>query len=162
MKLFDQSDQLSTATHTCIDVNHNFAVCAVSFKLLIRYLKMLLILNQSLPKIFLVMAILFNFSPQPLKANTMPFNQTEIEQKLQAIPQWKQKEQTITRTFKFKNFVEAIAFVNKLVEPAEAAGHHPDLEISYNKVVVSLTSHDAGGLTQKDFDLAQTISGLAQ
>ena len=66
------------------------------------------------------------------------------------------------RTFEFKDFVEAIAFVDKLVEPAEAAGHHPDLSISYNEVTVSLTSHDAGGLTSKDFELAQTISDLAR
>jgi len=90
----------------------------------------------------------------------MPLNQTEVEQKIKAIPEWQQKEQTITRTFLFKNFVEAIAFVNQLVEPAEAAGHHPDLEISYNKVIISLTSHDAGGLTQKDFELAKTISDI--
>jgi 4a-hydroxytetrahydrobiopterin dehydratase len=50
--------------------------------------------------------------------------------------------------------------VNKLVEPAETAGHHPDLEISYNKVTISLTSHDAGGLTEKDFALARQISTL--
>jgi 4a-hydroxytetrahydrobiopterin dehydratase len=61
---------------------------------------------------------------------------------------------------KFKDFIEAIAFVNKLVEPAEAAGHHPDLEISYNKVTINMTTHDAGGLTEKDFALAKTISSL--
>lgn len=61
---------------------------------------------------------------------------------------------------KFKDFVEAIAFVNKLVEPAEAAGHHPDLEISYNKVTINMTTHDAGGLTKKDFALAKKISSL--
>lgn len=113
-------------------------------------------------KIVLFLAVSLYFLTQSLQANTMPLNQTEIEQKIQDIPQWQQKEQTITRTFKFKNFVKAIAFVNKLVEPAETAGHHPDLEISYNKVTVSLTSHDAGGLTQKDFDLAQTFSTLAE
>ena len=91
----------------------------------------------------------------------MPLNQNEVEQKIREIPQWQQKEQTITRTFIFKNFVEAIAFVNQLVEPAEAAGHHPDLEISYNTVIISLSSHDAGGLTQKDFELAKTISTIA-
>ena len=48
------------------------------------------------------------------------------------------------------------------MEPAEAAGHHPDLAISYNKVTVSLTSHDAGGLTAKDFELAQTISQIKE
>ncbi|HAG85368.1 MAG TPA: 4a-hydroxytetrahydrobiopterin dehydratase, partial [Cyanobacteria bacterium UBA12227] len=68
------------------------------------------------------------------------------------------KELRLTR--KFKDFVDAIAFVNKLVEPAEAAGHHPDLAISYNQVTVTLTTHDAGGLTSKDFDLAQTISEI--
>ena len=115
-----------------------------------------------LPRLILVMAVSCCFLIKPLKVNAMPLNQAEIEQKIQAIPEWQQEEQIIKRTFKFKNFVEAIAFVNQLVEPAEAAGHHPDLEISYNTVVVSLTSHDAGGLTQKDFDLAQTISDLAQ
>lgn len=99
------------------------------------------------------------YSPQ-LLANTMPMSQAEIEQQIQTVPQWQQSGQTITRTFEFKNFVEAIAFVEQLVEPAEAAAHHPDLAISYNKVTVSLTSHDAGGLTAKDFELAQTISQI--
>ena len=109
----------------------------------------------------LIVAANFCFSSLPAIADTMPLTQPEIERKIKAVPQWQQSEQTITRTFKFKNFVEAIAFVDKLVEPAEAAGHHPDLSISYNKVVVSLTSHDAGGLTDKDFSLAQTISNIA-
>ncbi len=122
---------------------------------------MFIILKQSLPRIFLVMAIALFLCPQSLTAKTMPLNQTEIDQKIQTLPQWQQQDQTITRTFKFKNFVQAIDFVDKLVKPAEAAQHHPDLEISYNKVKVSLTSHDAGGLTQKDFDMAQTISKLA-
>ena len=87
--------------------------------------------------------------------------QTEIDSQIKAIPQWQQEGQTLTRTFKFKNFVDSIDFVNKLVEPAEAAGHHPDIAISYNEVTISLTTHDAGGLTQKDFDLAKTISQLA-
>ena len=109
----------------------------------------------------LIIATSLSLPLAPAIANTMPLSQTEINQKLQTVPQWQQSQQTITRTFKFKNFVEAIAFVDKLVEPAEAAGHHPDLAISYNKVTVSLTSHDAGGLTEKDFSLAQTISDLA-
>jgi 4a-hydroxytetrahydrobiopterin dehydratase len=60
----------------------------------------------------------------------------------------------------FKDFIAAIDFVNQLVEPAEAAGHHPDLEISYNKVTICLTTHDAGGLTEKDFEMAKVISNL--
>lgn len=109
----------------------------------------------------LIIATNFCFALVPSPANAMPLSQTEIDQKIQAIPQWQQSAQTIKRTFKFKNFVEAIAFVNQLVEPAEAAGHHPDLTISYNQVMVSLTSHDAGGLTDKDFALAKIISNLA-
>ena len=119
---------------------------------------MLFNLTSPLSKVMLAIAIAL-YAPQ-LQANTMPMSQAEIDRQIQTLPQWQQEGQTITRTFKFKNFVEAIAFVDRLVEPAEAAKHHPDLAISYNKVTVSLTSHDAGGLTAKDFDLAQKISQL--
>ncbi len=95
-------------------------------------------------------------------ANTMVLNETEINQKLQTLSGWTKEGDTIARTFEFKDFLGAMDFVNQLVEPAEAAGHHPDIAISYNKVSVSLTTHDAGGITQKDFDLAQTISELAK
>mgnify|MGYP003402336269 FL=1 len=110
----------------------------------------------------LIMVANLGLFPASATANAMPLTQTEIDQKIQTIPQWQQSEQTITRTFEFKNFVEAIAFVDQLVEPAEAAKHHPDLAISYNKVTVSLSSHDAGGLTDKDFALAKTISNIAK
>ncbi|MEA5468234.1 4a-hydroxytetrahydrobiopterin dehydratase [Spirulina sp. 06S082] len=89
-------------------------------------------------------------------------NQTEIQARLKTLTGWKQNGKVIQQTFRFKDFIAAIAFVNELVEPAETAGHHPDLEISYNKVTVSMTSHDAGGLTSKDFDMAMTISELAE
>jgi 4a-hydroxytetrahydrobiopterin dehydratase len=103
-----------------------------------------------------------NFFNNSVTANTMVLQATEIDQKLQTLPGWQKQGNAIARTFEFKNFVEAIDFVNRLVEPAESAGHHPDLAVSYNKVSVSLTSHDAGGITQKDFDLAQKISTLAE
>ena len=124
---------------------------------------MFLVLKQPFFKITLILATAgFCIFPQTLIADPMSLSQTEIDREIQAIPEWQQQDQTITRTFEFKNFVEAIAFVNELVEPAEAAGHHPDIAISYNKVTISLTTHDAGGLTQKDFELAKTISQLAQ
>ena len=123
---------------------------------------MLLFSKRSLSTILLMVAVIVSFPDHSTTANTMSLTQTEIEQKIQAIPQWRQKDQTLTRTFKFKNFVEAIYFVDRLVEPAEAAGHHPDIAISYNEVIISLTTHDAGGLTQMDFDLAQKISQLAE
>ena len=92
---------------------------------------------------------------------TEKLTHAEIIQQLDVLPHWQLENQQLRRTYTFENFVEAVEFVNRLVEPAETAGHHPDLAISYNQVTVSLTTHDAGGLTQKDFDLARTISQLA-
>ncbi|MGC9502803.1 4a-hydroxytetrahydrobiopterin dehydratase [Baaleninema sp.] len=87
-------------------------------------------------------------------------NDSEIQNQLKELSGWELHGKEIQRTFTFENFVKAIDFVNRLVEPAEQAGHHPDLSVSYNKVTVSLTSHDAGGLTEADFEMAQTISKL--
>lgn len=85
----------------------------------------------------------------------------EIQERANQLEGWTVEGKELRITRKFKDFLEAIAFVNQIVEPAEAAGHHPDLVISYNKVTVSLTTHDAGGLTSKDFDLALVISKLS-
>jgi 4a-hydroxytetrahydrobiopterin dehydratase len=85
---------------------------------------------------------------------------SEIQEKAAQLEGWEVEGKELKRTMEFKDFVTAIDFVNKLVEPAEAAGHHPDLAISYNKVTVALTSHDAGGLTEKDFEMAQVLSNL--
>ncbi len=95
-----------------------------------------------------------------VSAKQIILSETAISSQMNNLPDWTRQDKSIVRTFTFKNFIEAIEFVNKMVEPAEKAGHHPDLAISYNKVTVSLTTHDAGGLTQKDFDLADVISKL--
>ena len=87
-------------------------------------------------------------------------NDGEIQDRVKKLPDWTLEGKQISCLRTFKDFIESIDFVNKLVGPAEAAGHHPDIEISYNKVKISLTSHDAGGLTSKDFELAQTLSQL--
>ena len=92
---------------------------------------------------------------------TALLNDRDIQARMQTIPGWTLEGKQITCLRTFENFIDAIAFVNKLVGPAEAAGHHPDLEISYNKVKISLTSHDAGGLTEKDFSMAKTLSELS-
>ena len=85
----------------------------------------------------------------------------DIQTKLTALPDWQRDGNAISKTYKFKNFVEAIAFVDSLVEPSEAAGHHPDLTVfGYNKVTVNLTTHDKGGITDKDFDLAAIFEKL--
>jgi len=78
--------------------------------------------------------------------------QTTIE--LEKIPDWTHAAQTITRTFKFENFPLSIAFVQRLAECAEKINHHPDIDIRYDRVKLTLTTHDAGGLTAKDFALA--------
>ncbi len=87
-------------------------------------------------------------------------NETQVQQKATLVPEWSVEGKKLKRTLTFQDFIAAIDFVNKLVQPAEDAGHHPDLAISYNKVTISLTTHDAGGLTEKDFALAQKISNL--
>jgi 4a-hydroxytetrahydrobiopterin dehydratase len=87
-------------------------------------------------------------------------SEADIQAQAEGLSGWTVMGKELHSTRKFKNFVEAIAFVSSLVEPAEAAGHHPDLSISYNKVTISLTTHDVGGLTAKDFALAQQISRL--
>ena len=84
----------------------------------------------------------------------------EVESQLAELPDWILEGKTIQTTLSFKDFTEAVRFVNQIVVPAEAAGHHPDLYISYNRVTISLTTHDAGGLTQQDFAMAQTLSTL--
>ena len=85
---------------------------------------------------------------------------SEIIEKAKMLSGWEVRGEILQSERKFKDFIEAIAFVNRLVEPAEAADHHPDLGISYNRVTISLTTHDAGGLTEKDFALAQVISQI--
>jgi 4a-hydroxytetrahydrobiopterin dehydratase len=84
----------------------------------------------------------------------------EIESRASVLSGWTLDGAKLQITRKFKDFIAAIEFVNKLVEPAESAGHHPDIEISYNKVKITLTTHDAGGLTANDFDLAGVISQI--
>ncbi|ABG50582.1 pterin-4-alpha-carbinolamine dehydratase [Trichodesmium erythraeum IMS101] len=85
----------------------------------------------------------------------------EINQRISQISDWKLEGNKLKYIKTVKNFVEAINFVNKLVAPAEASQHHPDLEVSYNKVTIILTTHNSGGLTEKDFKMAKTISGLS-
>ncbi|MGB3535770.1 MAG: 4a-hydroxytetrahydrobiopterin dehydratase [Microcoleaceae cyanobacterium] len=77
------------------------------------------------------------------------------------IPEWTVEGKQLKTVKTFKDFIAAMDFVNQLVEPAEAKGHHPDLAISYNKVTITLTTHDAGGLTEKDFEMAKIISSLS-
>jgi pterin-4a-carbinolamine dehydratase len=73
---------------------------------------------------------------------------------------WIQSGESLTTVCQFADFSAAVAFVERLVEPADRLGHHPDLAIAYNRVTLSVTTHDAGGLTRLDFALAEEISAL--
>ena len=84
----------------------------------------------------------------------------DIHERMRQLPDWTTDGEHLFYTQTFDGFVEAVAFVNSLVEPAEQLGHHPDITISYNQVLIKLTTHDAQGLTELDFQLAIQISQL--
>lgn len=81
----------------------------------------------------------------------------EIEEVLKTHPAWKLQGGKLVREWTFKDFVEAMKFVNCVAELAEAAGHHPDIDIRYNRVLLGLISHDAGGITRRDATMAGRI-----
>lgn len=74
---------------------------------------------------------------------------------------WQEENNALVKEFKFPDFKSALEFVNKIGEAAEAANHHPDIELGWGKVKVTLTSHDAGKVTDKDHALADAIGKLA-
>jgi len=80
--------------------------------------------------------------------------------RLSQLPGWQIESGELVRTFQLKDFVAALQFVNRVGELAEVAGHHPDIDIRYNRVRLALVSHDAGGITTADINLARTISTL--
>jgi len=84
----------------------------------------------------------------------------EIQTALASLSGWTKSGIAIERNYEFKDFVEAMKFVNKIAEAAEVAGHHPDIRIVYNKVTLQLTSHDSGGVTNRDIKMAGTINGI--
>ena len=85
----------------------------------------------------------------------------QIGAALPAVPDWRKQSASIVRSYEFKDFIVAMKFVNEVARVAEAAWHHPDIDIRWNKVTLTLATHSAGGLTQKDFDLARQIDTLA-
>jgi 4a-hydroxytetrahydrobiopterin dehydratase len=86
-----------------------------------------------------------------------PLSDAEISSRLESLAAWRVDGGELVRTFSFADFRAALAFVNQVGELAEAAGHHPDIDIRYNRVRLALVTHDSGGLTAKDFDLAGKI-----
>ena len=83
-----------------------------------------------------------------------------IQRELGNLPGWSRRGDVITKTYQFKTFLSGIDFVVAVAKAAETADHHPDLDIRYTKIIASLSTHSAGGITQKDLDLARQIEGL--
>jgi 4a-hydroxytetrahydrobiopterin dehydratase len=84
-----------------------------------------------------------------------PLKAKQVHLQLKAIPNWSKRAQTLFRTFKFEGFLKSIDFVNRIAKRAEKSNHHPDIDIRFNKVTLTLTTHDEGGITEKDFSLAR-------
>ena len=84
-----------------------------------------------------------------------------VQAALLTVPAWQLQNGMISRKFVFADFVAAMRFVNAIADAAEAADHHPDIDIRYNKVTLALTTHDSGGLTERDFALAAQADTLS-
>jgi 4a-hydroxytetrahydrobiopterin dehydratase len=85
------------------------------------------------------------------------FDDAEIRAGLDGLKGWAREGDSIRKTYTLDTFPDAIAFVNRIAELAEEADHHPDLDIRFNRVACTLSTHSAGGLTRRDFDLARKI-----
>ncbi len=86
----------------------------------------------------------------------------EIQRTLGSLPGWTRKGDAIVKSYHFATFPAGIAFVAQVAELAEAQQHHPDIDIRYTKIQFACSTHDAGGITDKDFTLAQAIETLAE
>jgi len=79
----------------------------------------------------------------------------QVHASLKAVPNWYKRAETIVRTFQFEGFLKSISFVNRIAGKAQKWDHHPEIDVRFNQVTLTLTSHDEGGLTEKDFLLAR-------
>ncbi len=84
-----------------------------------------------------------------------------IQRELGRLPGWSRRGDTLVKSYQFGAFLDGIAFVQRVATAAEAVDHHPDLDVRYTKVTCTLSTHSAGGITQKDLDLAGEIERLA-
>ena len=89
-------------------------------------------------------------------------SQSDIDAALKSLAGWRLEGGAIVKTFTFAKFAEGIAFVQRIAVEADAMDHHPDIDIRYTKIRVALSTHDAGGITNMDVDLAGKIDGLAR
>ena len=85
----------------------------------------------------------------------------EIQRALGRLSGWSRRSETLTKTFSFARFADGIAFVTRVAKLADEMNHHPDIDVRYTKVTMTLSTHDAGGITQSDLTLAERIEGVA-
>jgi 4a-hydroxytetrahydrobiopterin dehydratase len=95
-------------------------------------------------------------------ADQIKMDEAKIILSLSSLRDWKREDQVISHTFEFADFVGAMKFVNAVATLAEEAQHHPDIDVRWNRVTLALSTHDAGGLTEKDFTLARQCDALAR
>ena len=96
----------------------------------------------------------------PCEAGTPPLEESKVNELLKEIPAWTLKDGRLYKKFKFKNFIEAIKFVNSVADIAEQEGHHPDFCVHYNRVDVELWTHAINGLSENDFIVAAKIDKI--
>jgi 4a-hydroxytetrahydrobiopterin dehydratase len=105
-------------------------------------------------------AAIFPRNPSLLQTMSDLIEADDLTAALKKCPEWEYEKKAITRTIEFEEFNDAIDFVNDLAEIAEEAQHHPDITIRHTKVTLKLTTHDAGGVTELDIELAQRVDNL--
>jgi 4a-hydroxytetrahydrobiopterin dehydratase len=98
-------------------------------------------------------------TPPPMTAR---LSDLEIQRALGSLAGWSRRGSALTKTFAWPTFARGIEFVNRVAKAADAANHHPDIDIRYTKVTCTLSTHDAGGITEKDLELAAEIERLAE
>ena len=91
-----------------------------------------------------------------------PMTKDEVKARLKDLPGWERDGDEIEKKFRFDNFKASMAFANRVADLAEAADHHPDISIKYNRVKLTLSTHSEGSVTEKDFALAAQLDGAAQ
>ena len=97
---------------------------------------------------------------RPVAKDTPPLNRKEAQELARQVPTWKLVDSRLEEEFHFKDFDETMQFVNRVAQVAQEEDHHPDIEISYNKVHLTLSTHSIGGLSRNDFIVAAKIERL--
>ena len=87
-------------------------------------------------------------------------SESELEYALRDLPEWTLEHGKLVRHWTFADFVQAMSFVNRVAEMAEAAGHHPDIDMRYSRVTLGLVTHDAGGITERDLHMAHHLDSV--